>query len=94
MIFWNFLMVVLRGILLIFVFCFFSRGSPESARIAQQLITALIKEPEKELSEILMRCGINRVNSSMNSVMTEGFRTSTLNNPSLSTTAQVSLKVF
>nr|XP_042905187.1 ankyrin repeat and KH domain-containing protein 1 isoform X1 [Parasteatoda tepidariorum] len=40
------------------------RGSPEAVRLAQQLITALIKEPEKDLSEILSRCGINRLTNS------------------------------
>ncbi|GFU39754.1 ankyrin repeat and KH domain-containing protein 1 [Nephila pilipes] len=63
------------------------RGSAESTRIAQQLITALIKEPEKELSEILSRHGLVRITST--SAFPESFRTSTIAvNPSLPSVTQ------
>ncbi|GFY72014.1 ankyrin repeat and KH domain-containing protein 1 [Trichonephila inaurata madagascariensis] len=64
------------------------RGSAESTRIAQQLITALIKEPEKELSEILSRHGLVRITST--SAFPESFRTSTIAiSPSLPSVTQV-----
>ncbi|GIY63342.1 ankyrin repeat and KH domain-containing protein 1 [Caerostris darwini] len=66
------------------------RGSAESTRIAQQLITSLIKEPEKDLSEILSRCGLSRAMNT--STITDGFRSSSLAiNPSLPSVAQVPL---
>ncbi|KFM73385.1 Ankyrin repeat domain-containing protein 17, partial [Stegodyphus mimosarum] len=65
------------------------RGSAEATRLAQQLITALIKEPEKELSEILSRYGLGHINSLV--TFPESFKTSSVSiNPSLSTSAQVS----
>ncbi|GBM44967.1 Ankyrin repeat domain-containing protein 17 [Araneus ventricosus] len=64
------------------------RGSAESTRIAQQLITALIKEPEKDLSEILSRHGISRATNS--STFSESFRSSNIAIPSLPCSPQVS----
>lgn len=66
------------------------RGSAESTRLAQQLITALIKEPEKELAEILIRCGLNRT-ISCNSSNSDTLRTTSSNTSSnvIVTTSQV-----
>lgn len=72
------------------MFTYFScRGSGEATRIAQQLIMALIKEPEKELSEILSRCGLSRIPNSAGFV--DSYRPSSISiNTPLPVTAQVS----
>ncbi|KAG8184302.1 hypothetical protein JTE90_008987 [Oedothorax gibbosus] len=64
------------------------RGSGEATRIAQQLIMALIKEPEKELSEILSRCGLSRIPNSTGFV--DSYRPSSISiNTPLPVTAQL-----